>query len=549
MTGSAPPPAVYVHTPAHAAVSEVAKEAFAGVPEYQREADGTPDYLRMVLSTHLYDLVKLTPLQQGTRLSARLGCDIYLKREDLQPVFSFKLRGAYNMMRQLPENRRWKGVIACSAGTPRIKWENVQRLGAKVVFYGHNFDEAKAECHRLAHVHEIAEIPPFDHPQVIAGQGTIGMEIGSQIDLSTVDAIFCAVGGGGLLAGTAAYIKRVAPPHVKVIGVETYDADALTQSLEQDRLVTLEEAGLFSDGTAVRIVGGECFRLCRGLVDGMVRVSNDEICAAIKDIFEDTRSITEPAGALATAGLKRYIMSLGAAAAGRRYVAVVSGANMNFSRLSFVTERADMGEQKEVLLSVEIPDRPGSFLDLYNQIYPRDITEFSYRYSSAESAFLIAAFQLNGTVPRENANPVVTSTQGGEPEPGVSLRDREVAAILGLMHKRGLVGSDISDNEMAKTHARYMIGGRKRVPDERLFRFRFPERPGALRKFLVGIDAGWNISLFHYRAQGGDVGKVLAGIQVPPETEGKFDAFLERLGYLYEEETHNPVYRRYLREE
>ncbi|WFD04547.1 threonine ammonia-lyase [Malassezia obtusa] len=561
------PPAVFSHEPRALPPTNEFAAQYAELPAHHRSADGAPDYLRMTLGAQLYDLVKQTPLQPATRLSARLGCDIRLKREDLQPVFSFKLRGAYNMMRQLPDTQKWKGVIACSAGnhaqgvalagahlsipctivmprgTPSIKWENVQRLGAKVVFHGQSFDEAKAECARLAAVHGLTIVPPFDHPQVIAGQGTIGVELCSQADMTHVDAVFCAVGGGGLLSGVAAYVKRIAPPHVKVIGVETYDADALAQSLERGERVTLDEAGLFSDGTAVRVVGSECFRLCHELVDGVVRVSNDEICAAIKDVFEDTRSVTEPAGALAVAGLKRYVAATGAAHSGRQYLAVVSGANMNFSRLRFVAERADFGEQKEALLSVEIPDEPGSFLRLHNHIMPRDVTEFSYRYSGAKTALIFTSFMLNGTVPAPR-NPVVASSQ--PPPRAASMRDAELGAIVAGLEAEGMPAVDITDDDFVKSHARYLIGGREAVPDERVFRFEFPERPGALRKFLEMIDAGWNLSLFHYRNQGGDVAKVLAGIQVPKATEPKFDRFLAELGYSYYEETGNKVYQRYL---
>ncbi|KAI3623677.1 threonine ammonia-lyase [Malassezia furfur] len=558
------------HTPHALPHSDEYAALYADLPAHHRLPDGSPDYLRMTLGAHLYDLVKQTPLQPATRLSNRLGCEMLLKREDLQPVFSFKLRGAYNMMRQLPDTQKWKGVIACSAGnhaqgvalagahlsipctivmprgTPSIKWENVQRLGAKVVFHGQNFDEAKAECARLAASYGLTIVPPFDHPLVIAGQGTVGVELCSQADFSNVDAVFCAVGGGGLLSGIAAYIKRIAPPHVKVIGVETFDADALARSLTKGERVTLDEVGLFSDGTAVRVVGGECFRVCHEQCDGVVRVSNDEICAAIKDVFEDTRSVTEPAGALAVAGMKRYVAMTGAAGSGKRFIAVVSGANMNFSRLRFVAERAEYGEQKEALLSIEIPDVPGSFMKLYQHIMPRDVTEFSYRYSGAKTALIFASVMLNGTIPTRK-NPVVASA---EPAPPVqSLRDLELEGIIEGLRSDGMPAVDITDDDFVKSHARYLIGGREDVPDERMFRFEFPERPGALRKFLEMIDAGWNLSLFHYRNQGGDVAKVLAGIQVPKHTEAKFDEFLAKLGYAYYEETDNKVYQRYLRPE
>lgn len=560
--------AVYEHAPRAQQSSEAARRLYEELPEHLRHSDGTPDYLRMMLSTHLYDLARQTPLQPASRLSTRLGCEVLLKREDMQPVFSFKLRGAYNMMRQLDDTRKWKGVIACSAGnhaqgvamsgahlsipctivmprgTPSIKWENVERLGAKVVFHGANFDEAKAESMRLAEAHGLTMIPPFDHPLVIAGQGTIGVEICSQTDMAHVDAVFCAVGGGGLLSGVASYIKRVAPPHVKVIGVETYDADAMAQSLEAGRRVEISEVGLFSDGTAVRLVGDECFRLCSELVDGVVRVSNDEICAAVKDVFEDMRAITEPAGALAVAGMKRYCASLGAGVQGKRFVAVVSGANMNFSRLRFVSERAEVGEKREAIFSVTIPDRPGSFLTLNQHVYPRNVTEFSYRHSGTSDANIIMSFLLNGTVPAAEANPVVATDR--PPASGAALRDLEIQGVLQALEQEGFRATDISENEFVKTHGRYLIGGREQPPHERIFRFIFPERPGALQRFLECLDGGWNISLFHFRYEGGDVARVLAGVQVPPETEAAFMHFLTRLGYAYIEETHNPLYQQYL---
>lgn len=366
-------------------------------------------------------------------------------------------------------------TIVMPRGTPAIKWENVERLGAKVVFHGTNFDEAKAECERLAGSHGLTVIPPFDHPHVIAGQGTLAVEVCNQTDMSKVDAIFCAVGGGGLISGVAAYVKRIAPPHVKIIGVETYDGDALWQSLRTGERVVLDEVGLFSDGTAVRLVGEECLRVSEELIDGVVRVSNDEICAAIKDVFEgeyalrnaltpDTRSITEPAGALAVAGMKRYIALAGEKARGKRFVSIVCGANMNFSRLRFVAERAELGEEREVLLTAELPEEPGSFMKLYNVIAPRDITEFSYRYSDGHRAQVYLAFILGGKLP-ENA-------VGASPvDPSLSPRDQEVKYVLEGLEAEGLGAADISSNELAKAHARYFVGGRENVPDERLFRF------------------------------------------------------------------------------
>ncbi|EPQ29391.1 uncharacterized protein PFL1_03146 [Pseudozyma flocculosa PF-1] len=583
-------------SPSHAGKPSLPTHLYSDLPPHLLQPDGTPDYLRLILSADVYDLVKQTPLQPGVNLSAKTGCEILLKREDLQPVFSFKLRGAFNMMRQLDDEQKWKGVIACSAGnhaqgvamagahlhipctivmpqgTPSIKTQNVKRLGAKVVLHGQDFDEAKAECTRLAEAHGLKIIPPFDHPKVIAGQGTIGVEICRQTDMNKVDAIFCCVGGGGLLAGVAAYIKRIAPPHVKVIGVETYDGDALAQSLEKGHRVTLDEVGLFSDGTAVRVVGEECFRICQQEVDGVVRVSNDEICAAIKDIFEDTRSVPEPAGALAVAGMKRYIATHGLANSGKKFVGMVSGANMNFGRLRFVAERAELGEKKEVLLSVEIPEEPGSFLRLHSHLHPRNVTEFSYRYNAGARAHIYLSFMLSGTPPAASAAaaaqagqqtaslPVpaavtksTTAAQAAAEDPAQvsdSLADAsssELAGILRTLEQDGMRALDISGDEMAKSHARYLVGGRENVENERVVRFEFPERPGALRKFLVGLHKGWNITLFHYRNHGSDVGKVLTGIQVPPNEDAAFQKYLVDLGYQYHEETHNPVYKKYLR--
>ncbi|CAL1707268.1 unnamed protein product [Somion occarium] len=509
----------------------------------------TPDYLRLILTSKVYEIVKETPLILCPSLSARLGNQIWLKREDLQDVFSFKIRGAYNFMASLTEEERWKGVITCSAGnhaqgvalsgqklgvpctivmpkgTPSIKVRNVQRLGAKVVLHGDDFDEAKAECARLASSHGLAFVPPYDDPLVIAGQGTIGMEILKQMpDAENLDGIFASVGGGGLVAGISEYVKRIGSPKTQVIGVETLDGDAMDRSLKKGERVTLNEVGPFSDGTAVKIVGAEPFRICKQLLDGVVKTNTDEICAAIKDVFEETRSITEPAGALALAGLKRYIQDNDLIGKQKKFVAVVSGANMNFDRLRFVAERAELGEGREALLSVEIPEKPGSFINLHSVIHPRATTEFIYRYDDSEVAQIFISFKLETTS-----------------------RAKEVSEVLSALQSLGMKGFDISDDEMAKSHARYMIGGRRNVPHERVFRFEFPERPGALRKFLEGIQTEWNISLFHYRNHGADLGKVLAGIQVPPEQSNKFNEFLQRLGYPYVEETDNEVYKRYLR--
>lgn len=512
----------------------------------------TPDYLRLILTSKVYEILKETPLVYANNLSAKLGNQIWLKREDLQEVFSFKIRGAYNFMASLTDEERWKGVVTCSAGnhaqgvalsgarlgipctivmpkgTPTIKVRNVARLGAKVVLHGADFDEAKAECARLASVHGLAFVPPYDDPLVIAGQGTVGMEILKQIsDAEHLDAIFAAVGGGGLCAGIAEYVKRIGNPNTKVIGVETIDGDAMARSIEAGKRVVLREVGPFSDGTAVKIVGEEPFRICKQLLDSIVKTDNDEICASIKDIFEETRSITEPAGALALAGLKRYILSNNLVGAQKKFVAVVSGANMNFDRLRFVAERAELGEGREALLSVDIPERPGSFIALHSAIHPRAVTEFIYRYNiSDDRAHVLLSFKIE-SMSRKN----------------------EVDGILAQLAADDMRGYDISDDELAKSHARYMVGGCENVADERVFRFEFPERPEALRKFLLGLQNRWNISLFHYRNHGADLGKVLAGIQVPPNDYEEFNGFLKNLNYIYIEETENLVYKRYLRKQ
>ncbi|KAG8921980.1 hypothetical protein FRC02_012223, partial [Tulasnella sp. 418] len=506
------------------------------IPSTQR-----PDYLRLILTARVYDILSETPLVRAPGLSAKFGNEIWLKREDLQEVFSFKIRGAYNFMAHIPHSERWKGVVTCSAGnhaqgvalsgtrlnipctivmpkgTPSIKVRNVERLGAKVVLHGDDFDAAKIECARLAEVHGLIFVPPYDDPLVIAGQGTVGLEILKQIPESeTLDGIFASIGGGGLAAGIAEYVKRIGGPSTKVIGVETVDGDAMEKSIAAGSRVTLPEVGPFSDGTAVKIVGEEPFRICKELLDRITVVDNDEICAAIKDIFEETRSVTEPAGALALAGLKRYIVDNGLIGAEKRFVAVVSGANMNFGRLRFVAERAELGEGKEVLMVADIPEKPGTFVALHDTIHPRDVTEFVYRYTHSERAQVLISFRIQ-TIDRAT----------------------EVADVIKGLKDKGMNAEDISDNELAKAHIRYLIGGKNEVPNERLISFEFPERPGALRTFLNSVRSDFNISLWHYRNYGNDVAKVLVGIQVPPDTEEQFQAFLKTLGYHYTDETNN----------
>lgn len=508
-------------------------------------ADGNePDYLREILTSRVYDVVKETPCELAVGSSERAGTNVYLKREDLQPVFSFKLRGAYNMMAQLPEDKRWKGVISCSAGnhaqgvaysarhlkipativmplaTPNIKVENVRRLGAQVVLYGDDFDSAKEECARLEKLHGLQYIPPFDDPLVIAGQGTIGVEVLRQVDLSKLKVIFCAVGGGGIAAGISAYVKRIAP-HIKVIGVETFDADAMDQSLKAGKLVTLKEVGLFADGTAVKIVGTETFRVCQKYLDGIVKVNTDEICAAINDVFLDTRSVVEPSGAMALAGLKKYLADAGPEALGDQnaYCAVLSGANMNFDRLRFVTERSRLGAGKEVFFIVEMPEKPGMFRKLISAIHPRAVTEFAYRYRCPDLARVYISF---------------------------SVGDRsEVDGIITDITKSGMKAHDMSDNDLAKSHCRYMVGGSPDLKEERLFSFEFPERPGALFKFLENLKTSSNISLFHYRDNGSDIARVLVGI-IPSEDEN-IDEMAKRIGFNYEDVTDNVAYQLFLK--
>lgn len=472
---------------------------------------------------------------------------ILLKREDLLPVFSFKLRGAYNKMAHLTDQERWKGVIACSAGnhaqgvaysarklkipativmptgTPAIKYANVSRLGGNVVLHGADFDEAKAECNRRGQANGLTNIPPFDDPYVIAGQGTIGAEILRQADLSKLEAIFCCVGGGGLIAGIGTYIKRFAP-HVKIIGVESYDANALVRSLKAGTRITLKEVGLFADGQAVKTVGEETFRLCQEVVDEVILVDTDDICAAIKDVFEDTRSILEPAGALSLAGLKKYVKAHPSQDTRRQLVSIASGANMNFDRLRFVAERAAIGEQKEALLCVNIPEQPGAFATLIKEVTPMAVTEFSYRYASDASADVLIGIQVNPTT-----------------------RTLEVQDLLSRLHSHGMTARDISGDELAKSHIRYLVGGRSNAENERIFAFEFPERGGALHKFLTMLQPQYNISLFHYRNYGGDIAKILAGIQCPPGEEDGLNKFLQDLGYGYTEETRNETYQMFMR--
>ncbi|KAF3386379.1 Threonine dehydratase [Penicillium rolfsii] len=518
-----------------------------GIPNAFLLPNGYPDYLRLILTSRVYDVIDESPLHHAVNLSNRLESRVLLKREDLLPVFSFKLRGAYNKMAHLNPEQRWKGVIACSAGnhaqgvaysarklripativmpsgTPAIKHLNVARLGGSVVLHGNDFDAAKDEAHRLEKQHGLTNIPPFDDPYVIAGQGTIGMELLRQANLDKLEAVFCGVGGGGLIAGIGVYLKRIAP-QVKIIGVEAHDANAMAQSLDEGERVFLKEVGLFADGAAVKSVGEETWRVAREVIDEIVQVSTDEICAAIKDVFEDTRSVIEPAGALSLAGLKKYTAKYPSPDTSRELIAITSGANMDFDRLRFVAERAALGEKKEALLSVKIPEKPGAFAKLVEVILPHAVTAFSYRYAHDDSADVLMGISLSAQTGRD-----------------------DLAKILEELERAGMSTRDLSDDELAKRHVRFMVGGRSNVADERLFMFEFPERPGALAKFLTTLRPNQNISLFHYRNYGGDVGKVLAAIQCPADEKDDLESFLKDLGYPFSEHTDSPTYRTFLR--
>jgi len=499
------------------------------------------NYLERILKARVYDVAVETPLEQARALSRRLGNRLLIKREDLQPIFSFKLRGAYNKMSGLPRARLAKGVIAASAGnhaqgvalaarrlgcravivmpvtTPRIKVEAVAALGAEVVLHGDSYAEAHKKAVHLKGKRGLVFVHPYDDPDVIAGQGTIGMEIVRQCP-GELDAIFVPVGGGGLISGIAAYVKRVRPS-VRIIGVEPVDADAMKKSLEKNKRVKLENVGLFADGVAVKEVGRETFRLCRQLVDEMVLVDTDEMCAAIKDVFEDTRVVLEPAGALAIAGAKTWVEKR--SVKNETLVAVASGANTNFDRLRFIAEEAELGEHREAVLAVTIPERPGSFKSFCAALGAKNITEFNYRIADSRDAHIFVGIEVAG---RE-----------------------ETARIVRNLRRRGLTTLDLSDNEMAKWHVRHMVGGRAPFArNELLYRFEFPERPGALMRFLQNMRSDWNISLFHYRNHGADYGRVLVGIQVPRGELPEFRRFLAKLGYPCAEETRNPAYRLFL---
>jgi threonine dehydratase len=501
------------------------------------------NYVEKILKAKVYDVAIETSLDAAPRLSRRLENRILFKREDLQPVFSFKIRGAYNKIAQLSATSAARGVICASAGnhaqgvalaartraipavivmpltTPEIKVSAVANFGGEIVLHGDDYDAAYEHAIVLARERNLVFVHPFDDPDVIAGQGTIAMEILRQHHGDAIDAIFVPVGGGGLIAGIAAYAKSLYP-RIRIIGVEPEDAASMYESLRAGKRVTLDRVGQFADGVAVKRVGEEPFRLARQYVDEVILVTTDQICAAIQDIFEDTRSIVEPAGALAVAGIKKYVVR--EHCANRTLIAINCGANMNFDRLRYVAERADIGAQRAALLAVEIPEAPGSFLRFCELLGERSVTEFNYRFADSRTAQIFVGLSLGADQPK---------------------RESLISAIA----RAGFDVRDMTDNEMAKLHVRYMVGGHARgLAHERLYRFEFPERPGALLKFLQAIGSAWNISLFHYRNHGSDYGRVLAGIDVPPETLEDFLLHLNDLQYAYTDETDNLSYKIFL---
>jgi len=501
-------------------------------------------YVEKILRARVYDVARETPLDLAPKLSHRYGERVLLKREDLQPVFSFKLRGAYNKIASLAPEQGKQGLICASAGnhaqgvalaaahlgysaaivmprtTPEIKVDSVARLGADVVLHGDTFDDARAEALRRVTEQGLTFIHPFDDPHVIAGQGTIAVEILRQHP-DPIDAVFVPVGGGGLLAGILSYVKFL-QPEAAVIAVETDDAACLDAALQAGRPVLLDQVGIFADGTAVRQIGDETFRIVNGHLDGLIRVSVDEICAGILDLFEDTRVIAEPSGALAVAGMKKWLDARGHGQ-GRTLVAIQSGANINFHRLRHISERAEFGEKREVILSVTIPEQAGSFRKLCSALGDRGVTEFNYRFSDSSAAHIFVGVRLSGEAD-------------------------ERGQVLGTLRARGYEVVDMTENELAVLHTRFMVGGRvANLENERVLRFDFPERPGALGRFLELMSPSWNITLFHYRNHGAERGRVLAGIQVPPADNAAFESYLAELAYPWVEETDNPAYRLFLR--
>jgi threonine dehydratase len=500
------------------------------------------DYLKRILTARVYDVAIESPLEIAVGISQTLNNRILLKREDLQPVFSFKLRGAYNKMAHLSAAELKRGVICASAGnhaqgvapaaqklnckativmpvtTPRIKVDAVARRGAHVVLHGDSYHEASEYANKLGATKKLTYVHPYDDPLVIAGQGTIGMEILRQHQ-HPIDAVFVPIGGGGLIAGVAAYIKALSPK-TKIIGVQPVDSNAMYQSLKANKRVMLSHVNLFADGVAVKQVGLETFRMAKELVDEIVLVTTDEICAAIKDIYQDTRSVMEPSGGLALAGIKLYAAR--EKAKDKTFVAICCGANMNFDRLRFVAERAQVGEHHEALLAVTVPETRGSFRRFCELIGPRNVTEFNYRIADAKVAHLFVGVQIHSA--------------------------DEAKKLVAHFNKQGFETLDLTDDEMAKLHVRHLVGGRSPLAsDESIYRFEFPERPGALMRFLTSMSPNWNISLFHYRNHGADVGRILVGLQIPKNERVAFAKFLKTLGYEYVDETENPAYRMFLK--
>lgn len=498
-------------------------------------------YLKRILDARIYDLAIETPLESVPLISSRTGNNVLLKREDLQPVFSFKIRGAYNKLRLLSPEKQKAGVIAASAGnhaqglalaaqhlgvsativmprtTPAIKVDAVRRRGAKVVLMGDAYDAAAAHAKKLVEEKGLTYIHPFDDPDVIAGQGTVGMEILRQHP-GDIDAVFVPVGGGGLCAGVAAYIKHVRP-ETKVIAVEAEDSACLKLALDKKRRAVLPSVGIFAEGVAVAQIGKETYRVIKQCIDEVITVNTDEMCAAIKDIFEDTRSIAEPAGALSLAGLKKYVANNGCS--GQTFVAIDSGANTNFDRLRYISERTEFGEKREAIFAVTLPEKAGAYKKFCKDLGKRNITEFNYRYADNQKAHIFVGLQIS---PDKN--------------------DRE--DIVNTLKKGGYDVVDMTDNEVAKLHVRYMVGGHAAVEDEIVYRFEFPERPGALMEFLTKIAGRWNISMFHYRNHGAAFGRVLVGMQVPKAEHKDLKALLDELNYIYSDETHNDAYTFFL---
>ena len=503
---------------------------------------GLMDYLQKILTARVYDVAVESPIELARKLTKRLGNQVWLKREDTQPVFSFKLRGAYNKMAQLSPEQLGRGVICASAGnhaqgvalsaerlacravivmpvtTPKLKVDAVRSYQGEVILHGDSYSDAYLHALELSKLYNYTFVHPFDDPDVIAGQGTVGMEILRQHQ-HAIHAIFVAIGGGGLISGVAAYVRAVRP-EIKIVGVQMTDSDAMVRSVRAGRRVEIHDVGLFADGTAVKLVGEETFRLTRALVDEFVVVDTDAVCAAIKDVFEDTRSILEPAGAMGVAAIKQYVARHNMK--GETLVAITCGANMNFDRLRFVAERAEVGEEREALFAVTIPEQRGSFKRLCEIIGQRSVTEFNYRISDEQEAHVFV---------------------------GLATDNREESIeIARAFAEHRFIAVDLTGDELTKLHVRYMVGGRSPLAcNERLYRFDFPERPGALMRFLSTMHPDWNISLFHYRNQGADYGRILIGIQVPSGEKESFQQFVDGLGYPCVDETENPAYRLFLR--